>query len=77
MIYLDFAKAFDKMNHGVLLHKLKKLGITGNLGKWIFNFSRTGHLCVENTGRYGSQPIATHSREPLEKKRSHVCAECG
>ena len=38
MIYLDFAKAFDKVNHGVLLNKLKKLGITGNLGKWILNF---------------------------------------
>ena len=35
------------------------------------------HLCVENTGRYGSQLIATHSREPLGKKRPHVCAECG
>ena len=23
MIYLDFAKAFDKVDHGVLLHKLK------------------------------------------------------
>ena len=26
MIYLDFAKAFDKVDHGVLLHKLKKFG---------------------------------------------------
>ena len=33
MIYLDFAKAFDTVDHGVLLHKLKNLGITGNLGK--------------------------------------------
>ena len=38
MIYLDFAKAFHKVDHGVLLHKFKKLGITGNLGKWILNF---------------------------------------
>ena len=30
MIYLDFAKAFPKVDHGVLLHKLKS--ITGNLG---------------------------------------------
>ena len=27
----DFAKAFDKVDHGLLLHKLKDLGITGNL----------------------------------------------
>ena len=31
MIYLDFAKAFDKIDHGVLLHKLKQLGLTGKL----------------------------------------------
>ena len=38
MIYLDFAKAFAKVDHGVLLHKHKNLGITGNLGKWILDF---------------------------------------
>ena len=32
MVYLDFAKAFDKVDHGVLLHKIKTLGITGKLG---------------------------------------------
>ena len=35
------------------------------------------HLCVENTERYGSQSIATNSRESIGKKRSHVCAKCG
>ena len=38
MIYLKFTEVFDKVDHGVLLHKLKKLGITWNLGKWILNF---------------------------------------
>ena len=38
MIYLDFAKAFDKVDHGVLLHKLKSMGITGDLGYWLLNF---------------------------------------
>ena len=36
MIYLDFLKAFDKVDHGVLLHKLKDLGITGKFGIWCF-----------------------------------------
>ena len=39
MIYLDFSKAFDKVDHGVLLHKLKDLGITGKLGIWFFQLS--------------------------------------
>ena len=32
MIYLDFSKTFDKVDHGVLLHKLRDMGIAGNLG---------------------------------------------
>ena len=35
MVYLDFAKAFD---NGVLLHKIKTLGITGRLGVWLYHF---------------------------------------
>ena len=38
MIYLDFAKVLDKIDHGVLLHKLKSMGITGDLGNWLLNF---------------------------------------
>ena len=32
IIYLDFAKAFDKVDHGILLHKLRAMGIKGKLG---------------------------------------------
>ena len=38
VIYTDFAKAFDKCDHGIIAHKLKKLGITGKVGRWIFYF---------------------------------------
>ena len=37
-IYLDFAKAYDKVDHGILIHKLKSLGIGGKIGKWILCF---------------------------------------
>ena len=37
-IYLNFAKAFDKCDIGIMMHKLKTLRIGGKLGKWLFNF---------------------------------------
>ena len=38
VLYLDFAKAFDKVDFMVTLKKLKRLGIAGKLGKWIYAF---------------------------------------
>ena len=38
MVYLDFSKAFDKEDHDILLHKLRAVGITGNIGIWLFHF---------------------------------------
>ena len=38
MVYLDFLKAFDKVDHGILLHKLRAVGITENIGIWLFHF---------------------------------------
>ena len=32
LVYLDFAKAFDKVDHGVLRHKIKIIGITEKFG---------------------------------------------
>src|SRR5688572_33370498 len=35
VVYLDFAKAFDKVPHKRLLSKLEAHGITGNILRWI------------------------------------------
>ena len=37
-IYLDFSKAFDKVDHGVLLHKLQRLGVCGKFETWLAKF---------------------------------------
>ena len=34
VVFLDFSKAFDKVNHAVLLQKLCNFGITGSLLQW-------------------------------------------
>ena len=38
VVYLDFAKAFDKVDHGVLFRKLRLLGVGGELLAWIHSF---------------------------------------
>ena len=38
VIYLDFAKAFDKVDHNILLRKLFNMGIRGRLYNWIKSF---------------------------------------
>ena len=46
MIYLDFSKDFDKVDHGILLHKLRDIGITGRLGLWFLHFLNNRHHYV-------------------------------
>ena len=48
VIYLDFSKAFDKVNFEVLLNKLRQLGIGGKLGRWLVSFlvGRHQHVSV-------------------------------
>ena len=38
VIYTDFSKAFDKVETGVLLHKVRDCNVGGNLGKWLASF---------------------------------------
>ena len=38
IIYLDYAKAFDKVDHQILKAKLSSLGISGKIHNWISDF---------------------------------------
>ena len=56
VVYLDFAKAFDKVNHDLLLVKLYNFGIRGKLLRWLSNF-----LC----GRFQRVTVLGATSEPL------------
>ena len=49
VVYLDFAKAFDKVDFLVTMRKLNQMGISGKLGRWIYAFltKRTQSVVVE------------------------------
>ena len=38
VVIMDFAKAFDKVNHSLLLHKLDHYGVRGKINQWLKSF---------------------------------------
>ena len=42
-VYLDFSKAFDKVETGVLLHKLRDSKVLGKVGCWLGAFLDSAH----------------------------------
>ena len=60
MIYLDFAKAFDKVDHKILLYKLNNLGIQGKIHNWIKNFlqNRTQKVIVDGESSEPAEVIS-------------------
>ena len=50
VIYLDYAKAFDKLDFRVTLQKLYNMGVSGNLFAWICSFLTNRYQCVSVQG---------------------------
>lgn len=50
VVYLDFSKAFDKVDHKILLSKIKRLGIGGKLLVWIEDFLTNRQQSVSVNG---------------------------
>ena len=51
VIYLDFSKAFDKLDFKIVLRKIKSMGIEGRVFNWIKSFltNRTQQVSVDGT----------------------------
>jgi hypothetical protein len=63
VIYLDFAKAFDKVDHNILLQKVHNSGIRGKLFQWISVFLKGRTQSVIVNGQY-SEPKPVISGVP-------------
>merc|ERR1711891_35766 len=68
-VYLDFAKAFDKVDHEILMEKIVKNKIKGKLGKWIREFLRNRKYTVIVIGEISEEREAKKRRERKEKKK--------
>ena len=54
VIYFDFAKASDVVNHRILLTKLYSIGVRGNLLRWLESFLCNRSMHVTVNGSYSS-----------------------
>ena len=50
VVYLDFSKAFDKVDHEIVLKKIEQLGITGKILDWLKSFLTGRHQTVMVNG---------------------------
>ena len=62
-IYLDFSKAFDKCDHGIILQKVSALGIGGKVYNWLESFLRNRKQIVVIDG-HRSDPVCVLSGVP-------------
>lgn len=62
-IYLDFAKAFDRISHPHLLKKLEALGVNGSLLKWFKSYLESRIIQVRYSSAL-SRPIRVTSGVP-------------
>ena len=54
VVYLDFAKAFDKVDFLATMKKLHGMGISGKLGNWIYEFLTNRKQAVLVNGATGT-----------------------
>lgn len=59
-IYTDFSKAFDMVDHGLLVLKLRRMGIGGTLLKWFVSYitDRSQHVVIGTTKSFRMTPTS-------------------
>ena len=63
VLYLDMSKAFDKVSHAQLLHRLREFGFEGNILNWFSSYLR--NRCQQTTVLGAtSTPLAVTSGVP-------------
>jgi ribonuclease P/MRP protein subunit RPP40 len=63
VVYLNFAKAFDRVSHKKLLYKLDQIDVKGNIKLWITDFLKDRKFFVR-VGNEFSQSLPVTSGVP-------------
>jgi hypothetical protein len=62
-VYTDFSKAFDRINHLILLAKLRSYSIVSKLNSWFSSYLR-GRTQTVRIGKHESEVIYVKSGVP-------------
>jgi hypothetical protein len=65
ILVMDFSKAFDKVSHSLLLHKLHYYDVQGELNSWIQNFLSNRKQAVVLEGDPGVEFRKIHQCETM------------
>jgi len=58
-VYTDFTKAFDKLDHSILIQKLLGVGVSGSMLRWFDSYIRNRSNLVYVNGTYSSSYVST------------------
>jgi len=74
VIVMDFSKAFDKVDHHKLVHKLKHMGVNPYITTWIKDFlhNRSQQVLVENKVSH-SLPVLSGVPQGYQESCASVC----
>ena len=72
ILIVDFAKAFSKVNHSLLIHKLNQYGSQGEISRWISDFLNNRRQAVVVSGAR-SEFVSVHSGVPQGGIRLGPC----
>ena len=62
-VFIDLAKAFDSVNHHILIGRLNSLGFSNDCLAWLTNYFSDGVQCVKSEGLL-SGPLAVSMGMP-------------
>jgi hypothetical protein len=59
VLFIDLSKAFDTVNHHVLMHRLLSFGICENTFKWFYSYLHEKSQCVKWKGAISQEKDVT------------------
>jgi hypothetical protein len=64
LLFIDLKKAFDTVDHEILLHKLNNMGIRRKMFEWFISYLKDRRIRIKIRDDYVSEPASTSTGVP-------------